>query len=482
MADEFALALRMLAFDRGRAQPLAGRRRVAVRRDAWVLCPLAMAGEDTAVHAVACGPLAKRTPLVYSVPDPRRRDELFGLFAWLGALLGPYAEACLRAGAYPQIWVPSRAAVSLLDTLGEYLWHAAGPPELKPLGRLLVYAAGRAPVAGQQALHAATDVLAQHYATGQQPGEDEHLGALLTWVDPPADAPLDEALARAEATPMGVRTDPAFDKRALEGPVARYNQARKRGAPPDELAPIAAEIDGRLRGEVLRLYGATKRAVRLLCERFPERLACLPELEAIEADAYHRYAEKGALYARPGRPDKPRQAAYEFVGRQLALENYERALVHHDPLARLRAACEGRVVEGVVRSVRLLGSGWGARARFVVESEQRALRVRRGAELHLLADPRLKVLVEGLERSGRHTRLELLVAAGMRSVGAPAEGDAVAFGPPPPVWYELTRGRVRLSHRIGQKPWTHDLAPPPAPSPPAESPPPNLLLALEALR
>ena len=30
--------------------------------------------------------------------------------------------------------------------------------------------------------------------------------------------------------------------------------------------------------------------------------------------------------ARPGRADGPRQAAYEFVGRQLAQEAYERAL------------------------------------------------------------------------------------------------------------------------------------------------------------
>ncbi|HEU4410569.1 MAG TPA: hypothetical protein VFS43_35265 [Polyangiaceae bacterium] len=482
MADEFALALRMLAFDRGRAQPLAARRRVAVRREAWVLCPLAMAGEETAVHAVACGPIAKREPLVYSVPDPRRRDELFGLFAWLGARLAPYAEASLRAGAYPQIWVPSRAAVALLDTLGEYLWHAPGPPELKALARLLVYATGRAPVAGQQALHAATEVLSQHYATGQQPGEDEHLGALLTWVDPPPGVPLDRALAAAEATPMGVRTDPSFDKRALEGPVARYNLGRKRGAPAEALSAIAAEIDGQLRGEVLRLYGATRRAVRLLCEGFPERLGCLPELETIEAEAYERFAEKGVAYARPGRADLPRQAAYEFVGRQLAQENYERALVHQDPLARLRAKCEGRVVEGVVREVREVGSGLSKRARFWVESEQRSLRVRRGAELHLMADPRLKVVVEDLHRSGPHTRLEALVVAGMRAAGPPAEGDRVELGPAPPVWYELTRGRVRLSHRIAQRPWTHDRARAPDPPPQAGDPPPNLLRALEALR
>jgi hypothetical protein len=67
----------------------------------------------------------------------------------------------------------------------------------------------------------------------------------------------------------------------------------------------------------------------------------------------------------------------------------------------------------------------------------------------------------------------------MRAVGAPAEGAAVELGPPPPAWYDLTRGRVRLSHRIGHAPWTHDRAAVLPPAPASAPPPPGLLAALE---
>jgi|SRR6516165_6890928 hypothetical protein len=65
------------------------------------------------------------------------------------------------------------------------------------------------------------------WATGQQPAEEEHLGALLTWIDPPAGAPIQEAIAAAERLPMGVKTDPEFDRTVLDGIVEEYDRATR---------------------------------------------------------------------------------------------------------------------------------------------------------------------------------------------------------------------------------------------------------------
>jgi hypothetical protein len=84
MTDELDLVARLRALASGRAQRVASHMQVAVRPDALVLACLAMAGEDTTIHAVACGRVGA-PPEVWGVPDPRYRDDQYRLFAALGA-------------------------------------------------------------------------------------------------------------------------------------------------------------------------------------------------------------------------------------------------------------------------------------------------------------------------------------------------------------------------------------------------------------
>src|SRR5437762_444568 len=83
MAGEIDLLTRLLAYERRRAVRVASHRQVAIRPDALVVCPVAMAGEDTTVHAIALGSLGKRAE-VFIVPDPRVREAQFQLFEWFG--------------------------------------------------------------------------------------------------------------------------------------------------------------------------------------------------------------------------------------------------------------------------------------------------------------------------------------------------------------------------------------------------------------
>jgi hypothetical protein len=329
MAGELDLVVRLLAHEGGRAARIATHRLVAVRPDALVLCPLAMAGEDTTVHIVAVGRIGC-PPETYCVPDPRVRDDQYELFTWLGTRIEGHFEPCRRAGQYAQMWVSSGAVADRLDTLADRLRYNRENAAVKRFGELLSYHTERYPVAGQQALITATGALRMHWATGQQPGEDEHLGALLTWIEPPGKTNVLEAVALAERVPMGVKTDPEFDRDILERRVTAYNEARRSGLIQQALEPVVRAI-----------YDGTQRAVRILSETNLAPLPALRNLEERELAEFESFmTSRDAGYHLP-LTDKPRPAAFKLTARQDAADNFEAAVLCGDGVGRGQASRPG---------------------------------------------------------------------------------------------------------------------------------------------
>lgn len=115
MADLVDILLRAQAFGQGHAVLRATHTQVSIQPHARIVCPIEMAGEDTTVHSIAVGGIGQPAQ-VRAVPDPRHRDDQYGLFEWLAAIMEPYMTACYKAGIFPQVWVPSTAGVGLLDT------------------------------------------------------------------------------------------------------------------------------------------------------------------------------------------------------------------------------------------------------------------------------------------------------------------------------------------------------------------------------
>jgi hypothetical protein len=482
MSTTLDLLARLLAYRDGRAQPRASHRQVTIHPQARVLCPLALAGEDTTIHIVAYGPIGG-PPRVLCVPDPRKRDPQFDLFARLGANLERWFERCRREGAYPQLWVSSGAAASHLDVLADRLRYNRLRPEVKRFGELLSYATGRLPVAGQQALLTATGALTRHWATGQQPGEDEHLGAVLAWIDPPAGVPVLEAVAAAEFEPMGAKTDPVFDERTLEPLVRAYDTAARAGATAAVLDGHAANIQAVLEPIVLRIYAATQRAIALLQAAGLPLLPDLPELEAREAAEFENFMQ-GRDENRPlTLRDGAKAAAFGLATREEALQNVGAAVLLGDRVARAAGRLTGRVVVGIVESPRSMRAGpYRVVHRFELVSRQRVLHVRVRDELYRADDGRLRVLVEQVRRRGTETRLTLRILAGQRAVGLPAKGAELEFVEGMPAWGEIWRVRGHLKTTLATRPWTHTPGALPAASPPPKTPPADPLALVEALR
>ncbi|MDG9720814.1 hypothetical protein [Streptomyces sp. DH24] len=296
-----ATLARLEAVSTGRARPAATVRHRHLSDRPLVFVPLTTAGEAGAPLGALVG-TDRAAPRLLVVPQPRDRDLRFAFLADLADVVLPYidayadaveaaertetdpetgkrvkveAELCEEA---PQLIVPSRPGIDFVRLLGRSMRfrrtaeqepeapHPA-PPRVPLLGRWLTHFGERARVPGSSLLLAMTDVLGRHWATGQSTLEDQHLGALLAWIDPPggrtgAEAALSAELERdargqLRCPPAGPATDPAFDNKLLAPAIERYDRAR---------TALAAAEDGLEADDRLGALTAAEREIRELVE------------------------------------------------------------------------------------------------------------------------------------------------------------------------------------------------------------------------
>ncbi|MEV7088600.1 hypothetical protein AB0O07_22390 [Streptomyces sp. NPDC093085] len=376
---------RLEATESGRAQPLTtvAHRRITDRP--LVLVPLTTAGEAGAPLGALVG-TDRAAPRLLTVAQPRDRDLRFAFLAELAEAVLPYldgyadvvepaersetdpesgkrvkveTELCVDA---PQLIVPNRPGVDFVRLLGRSMRFRRtaeddpdapypAPPRVPLLGRWLTHYGERARVPGSSLLLAATDLLGRHWATGQSTLEDQHLGALLAWIDPPEGARGAEAAYRAELArdgegqlvcpPAGPATDPAFDNRLLAPAIEAYDRARSAHAAAEDGADAEAELarlssaERRIRellGSVLRpTWDAVWRSLDLLRE--------LPEGERVaERWTGDRWSFTGHRdRVRAGEPPQPRRddavtAARKLAARETAQGRLEAQEALDDPL------------------------------------------------------------------------------------------------------------------------------------------------------
>ncbi|MFC7920668.1 hypothetical protein [Streptomyces cinereoruber] len=472
---------RMEAVESGRAQPLATVRHRRVSERPLVLVPLTTAGEAGAPLGALVG-TDPGEPRLLVVPQPRDRDLRFTFLADLAEEVLPYVDAFTDAvelvernetdaetgkkvrvevelcADAPQLIVPSRAGIEYVRLLGRSTRFRRtaeqdpetpfpAPPRVPLLGRWLTHFGERARVPGSSLLLAATDLLNRHWATGQSSLEDQHLGALLAWIDPADGVPGREGALRAEAgrdergqlfcPPAGPATDPAFDNRLLAPVIERYDRARQAsGAAEDpeaaeralgELLAAEREVRRLVVSQLKPTWDAVWRAVGLLRE--------LPEGARV-ADRWTRdrwsfTAHRDRVAA--GEPPQPRRddavtAAQKLAAREQAQGQLEAQEALDDPL--------------VLAGRRLAGEAFAAEVVEVVmawtESKRPAprplLTVRTDDRPHLAERVRVYRSLEGKPQAAEFVRYEedgslvLRVLDRMGRSKEPAEGSVPEKG------------------------------------------------------
>jgi hypothetical protein len=380
-----ATLARLEAVETGRAQPLATVRHRRVSARPMVFVPLTTAGEAGAPLGALVG-TDREEPRLLVVAQPRDRDLRSAFLAELADVLLPYldgfgddvelverketdaetgkkvtveVELCADA---PQLIVPSRAGVEFVRLLGRSMRFRRtaeqdpdtpypAPPRVPLLGRWLTHYGERARVPGSSLLLAATDLLNRHWATGQSSLEDQHLGALLAWIEAAEGESGAEAALRAElgrdregmllCPPAGPATDPVFDNRRLAPAMERYDRARQL---------LAAAEDGESADERLgELHRAEREVRRMVADqmrptwqavwRALDLVRELPEGSRVEdrwtRDRWSFTAHRDRV--RAGEPPQPRRddavtAAQKLASRETAQAQLEAQEALDDPL------------------------------------------------------------------------------------------------------------------------------------------------------
>ncbi|PKV85882.1 hypothetical protein [Streptomyces sp. TLI_146] len=404
-----ATLARLEAVEAGRAVPLATVRHRHLSERPLVLVPLTTSGEAGAPLGALVG-TDREAPRLLVVPQPRDRELRFAFLAELADAVLPHLDAYadeveaaernetdpetgkkvkveveLCADA-PQIVVPGRAAIDFVRLLGRSMRfrrtaeqdpdtpHPA-PPRVPLLGRWLTHYGERARVPGSALLLAATDLLGRHWATGQSSLEDQHLGALLAWIDPPEGASGAEAALRAELArdrdgqllcpPAGPATDPAFDNKLLAPAIDRYDRARQAlyAAQDGEAADARLGELTRAEQEIRRLVGDQ---LRPTWEAVWQALDLLRELPAAPRTADRWTRDRWSFTAhrdrvRAGEPPQPRRddavtAAAKLASRETAQAQLEAQEALDDPLVMAGRRLAGEAFAGEVVDVVLAWS------------------------------------------------------------------------------------------------------------------------------
>jgi hypothetical protein len=509
-----ATLARLEAVESGRAQAAATVRHRHLTERPLVFVPLITAGEAGAPLGALVG-TERDAPRLLVVPQPRDRDLRFAFLAELADVVLPYIDAYadvveaaernetdpetgkrvkveveLCADA-PQLIVPSRAGIEFVRLLGRSMRfrrtaeqdpetpHPA-PPRVPLLGRWLTHYGERSRVPGSSLLLALTDVLSRHWATGQSSLEDQHLGALLAWIDPPEGESGAEAALRAElrrdprgqlvCPPAGPATDPAFDNTLLAPAIERYDRAR---------TALAAAEDGMEADDRLGALTAAEREIRALVESVTrptwdaawhglDLLRALPE-GAHAADRWTRdrwsfTGHRDRITA--GEPPQPRRDDAVTAANKLATREREQARLEaqealDDPLVMAGRRLAGEAFAGEVTDVVMAyseGKRPSPRPLVTVRTEDRPhLGDRAKVYRSLGGKPQAAEFVgyEGFEASGGAAVVLRIVDKMGRGKepeagSVPEKGDLVCFT----LFEHEQRGGAKLPDPE-ETPWTH---------------------------
>ncbi|MEU6549787.1 hypothetical protein ABZ915_05775 [Streptomyces sp. NPDC046915] len=399
-----ATLARLEAVSTGRARPTATVRHRHLSDRPLVFVPLTTAGEAGAPLGALVG-TDRDAPRLLVVAQPRDRDLRFAFLAELADIVLPYVDS-FAEGVEPaertetdpetgkrvkvevelcadaqQLIVPSRAGVEFVRLLGRSMRFRRtaeqdpeapypAPPRVPLLGRWLTHFGERARVPGSSLLHALTDLLSRHWATGQSSLEDQHLGALLAWIDPPEGVTGAEEAARAElgrgadgqllCPPAGPATDPAFDNKLLAPALERYDRAR---------TALAAAEDGLEADDRLGALTAAEQEIRDLVAsvtlptwqavwRGIDLLRALPEGAHVEErwtrDRWSFTGHRDRVVA--GEPPQPRRDDAVTAANKLATREREQARLEaqealDDPLVMAGRRLAGEAFAGEVTDV-----------------------------------------------------------------------------------------------------------------------------------
>ncbi|MGH3159172.1 MAG: hypothetical protein ACRDNF_21725, partial [Streptosporangiaceae bacterium] len=189
-----------------------------------------------------------------------------------------------------------------------------------------------------------------HWATGQSPLEDQNLGVLLGWIEPPPGLTGTQAAAEAEdpvrCPPAGPATDPTFDNEVLSARLLAVRTAKATGDG-RAMARATAALTSALATQLEPTWTLMWRAVELL-RRLPPGNHVTSRWDR-DKDAFTWHAN----HLRDGGPPQPRRdsavsAARRLAGLERVQAQYAAQRAFDDPLVMAEHRMTGEAFTGRV--------------------------------------------------------------------------------------------------------------------------------------
>ena len=331
-------------------------------------------------------------------------------------------------------------------------------PDARHAAETILWLAERREHLGTQAVVVLSEMLQQHYATGDPENEDR-LDTWLQWLgmgDKRLTFAHDDKTVLADGVDE-TRTEPDFDNAPVLTASHMSNSAKKSLHNFMSAARRASEQE-----KAEQAKTATKLAVRplttILTARhtrmlnlyarirsdFPDALPGLNEIASEDGRSWNRWktSRDNGYYAT--RSDGVLAATVGLMSREDAAEAWDKLLIAEDSVAFQRAVHDGRGIVATVRS---------ARGREVeIVTDQAIVRARPGTELVVRGTSDPVMVVDDLYTDGPAT---VLLLDCPKPEGRPAEGAEVVLVGAPFDWGRAGRSRGSAVGRLKEPAWTH---------------------------